>query len=44
VEATGAAPEADDSVIEFPKRTAGDAYRKPDEDGGTAGTRVDETH
>jgi molecular chaperone GrpE len=43
-EATGAAPEADDTVIEFPKRTAGDAYRKPGEDGGTAGTRVDETH
>jgi molecular chaperone GrpE len=44
VEATGAAPEADDTVIEFPKRTAGDAYRKPGEDGGTAGTSVDETH
>jgi molecular chaperone GrpE len=41
---TGTEPGADDTVVEFPKRTAGDPYRKPGDDGETAGTRVDETH
>jgi molecular chaperone GrpE len=41
----GAQPEsaADEAVVEFPKRSAGDLYRKPIDDGET-GTRVDETH
>jgi molecular chaperone GrpE len=41
----GAQPEsaADETVVEFPKRSAGDLYRKPTDDGET-GTRVDETH
>lgn len=42
----GAQPEpaSNETVVEFPKRSAGDLYRKPVEDGETAGTRVDETH
>jgi molecular chaperone GrpE len=38
-----AADETDETVVEFPKRSAGDLYRKPVDDGET-GTRVDETH
>jgi molecular chaperone GrpE len=43
-EASRAEPDAEETVIEFPKRSAGDLYRKPVDDGETAGTRVDETH
>lgn len=43
-EVTGAAPEGDDTTVEFPGRNAGDAYRKPGEGGGSAGARVDESH
>jgi hypothetical protein len=38
-----AADETDETLVEFPKRSAGDLYRKPIDDGET-GTRVDETH
>jgi molecular chaperone GrpE len=43
-EASGAAPEGDDTTVEFPGRNAGDAYRKPGEGGGNVGARVDESH
>ena len=43
-EATGAVPEGDDTAFEFPGRDVGDAYRKPGEDGGNAGARIDESH
>ena len=37
-------PAADETVVEFPKRTAGDLYRTSGEEGESAGTRIDETH
>ena len=43
-EATGAVPDADDTVVEFRQRNVGDAYRKPGEGGGSVGAGIDETH